>query len=97
MVHRDIKPENLMFTEDLMVKIVDFGLAVDVEDEEDKPRLQYCSGTPKYMAPEMIRLMTTGEHMKPKLMPKLDVWGAGVMLFELLTGTVQCSMPLLSG
>jgi serine/threonine protein kinase len=53
-IHRDIKPENIMFSNknNLEVKIVDFGLAEFVNDPEV---LFKRSGTPGYVAPEILK------------------------------------------
>jgi len=77
-VHRDIKPENLMFDSAGAIKIVDFGLARAAQAS----RLTMTGttlGTAAYMAPETIR----GEGREPA-----DVWALGVMLYEMLTGTM---------
>jgi hypothetical protein len=51
LVHRDFKPENVMIGDDGRVRVVDFGLALDLADEDDHA----VAGTPKYMAPEQQR------------------------------------------
>lgn len=50
-VHRDIKPGNLLFTNDGVLKICDFGVAINLEEEEAVT----CAGTTAYMAPEVQR------------------------------------------
>ncbi|MBZ5707926.1 serine/threonine protein kinase [Nannocystis pusilla] len=90
-IHRDLKPSNVYrirhATSDDFVKVVDFGLARIVDD--DLPEGLLAGGvllsTPEYMAPELIR------GSKPD--PRVDIYGVGVLLYELLTG----SCPFKSG
>lgn len=79
-LHRDIKPGNFMLlndTERSPLKAIDFGLAVPYEPEE-LPRSDLgMEGTPWYMAPEVLG---------SKVTPAADIWSAGVMAYQLLTG-----------
>lgn len=74
LIHRDLKPNNIMLLEggDL-VKVVDFGLAVNMLDTKTKP---VEAGTPYYMAPEILQGVT---YTYP-----IDCWSFGVMLHEML-------------
>ena len=72
-VHRDLKPDNILFsktTEDLCVRIADFGLSRHVDSFTAT-----AGGTMLYMAPEML---VRGFY------PKSDIYSAGLILFELL-------------
>ena len=76
-VHRDIKPQNVLLTADGRIKVADFGLA-RAQSAAGHTRAGLLIGTPSYVAPEQVTGGSTG--------PGGDVYSAGVMLFELLTG-----------
>ncbi len=75
-VHRDIKPANIMLTADRTVKMADFGIAR--LENSSMTQVGTVMGTPSYMAPEQLR----GETVDARA----DIWAAGVMLYQLLTG-----------
>ncbi|SDR09272.1 Stk1 family PASTA domain-containing Ser/Thr kinase [Thermostaphylospora chromogena] len=77
MVHRDVKPENVLVTDDGRIKVVDFGLARAMEGDRHT-RTGMMIGTIAYMSPEQV----TEGHADPRS----DVYAAGIMLFELVTG-----------
>ncbi|KAI3961611.1 hypothetical protein MKW92_032805 [Papaver armeniacum] len=81
-VHRDIKLENIFLTKKdnqcLDIKLGDFGFATYIKPGE---KLNEFSGTLPYMAPEML------DRNHRSYDQAVDLWSAGVVLFELLTGT----------
>jgi tetratricopeptide (TPR) repeat protein/TolB-like protein len=82
--HRDLKPANLRVTPDGTLKILDFGIAGLMEAESKVTqtvtvsRSTAVSGTVPYMAPEQLK----GEAPDPRM----DIWAAGTVLYEMLTG-----------
>lgn len=76
-VHRDVKPENVLIARDGTVKVADFGIAAVADYERTVPG-GTITGTLRYLSPEQAR----GEDATLAS----DIWGAGAVLSELLTG-----------
>lgn len=76
-LHRDLKPQNLMFRADGSLAIVDFGIAKHV-DAVDRTGAGEILGTPRYMSPEQVRGLA--------LDWRTDIYSAGVLLYQMLTG-----------
>jgi len=76
-VYRDVKPENFLYLNpnDSAVKATDFGLSI--RHWPGEPKLRSRSGTPVYMAPEVV-LQDYDE--------QADVWSVGILMYQLLTG-----------
>ena len=78
-VHRDIKPDNIMLGSDDVVKITDFGLALDMKKKSDADSTFIMGvGSPAYMSPEQIK--------DYPLNGQTDLYSLGTVMFELLTG-----------
>ncbi len=75
-VHRDIKPANIMVMNDLMIKVMDFGIAR--VQSSSLTQVGTLLGTPTHMAPEQL----AGDVVDARA----DLWSAGVLFYELLTG-----------
>ncbi len=76
-LHRDLKPQNLMFRNDGSLAIVDFGIAKDI-DAVDRTSHGEILGTPRYMSPEQVQGRA--------LDMRTDIYSAGVLLYQMLTG-----------
>ncbi|MBX3250655.1 MAG: serine/threonine protein kinase [Myxococcales bacterium] len=79
-VHRDLKPDNVFLSRD-GVKLLDFGISKNIIDDNtlSLTRTGIVVGTPYYLAPEQAR----GER---NIDQRVDLWAAGVLLYESLTG-----------
>jgi len=79
-VHRDLKPSNLMLTDDNRVILIDFGSACMQLAASDLSRSDMCTGTPYYVCPEQI------DNRDPDV--RSDLYSLGVVLYEMLVGTL---------
>ncbi len=77
LVHRDVKPENVLLADDGRVKVADFGLARAAANRAATSATTLI-GTVAYLAPEQVTRGVAD--------PRSDVYAAGIMLFEMLTG-----------
>ncbi|WP_150243831.1 Stk1 family PASTA domain-containing Ser/Thr kinase [Nocardiopsis quinghaiensis] len=78
-VHRDIKPANVMLTRNAEVKVMDFGIARSMSDDQaTMTQTSQVIGTAQYLSPEQAR----GERVDPRS----DIYSTGCVLYELLTG-----------
>lgn len=75
-IHRDLKPSNILLDDNGTPRVMDFGIAARVDGTPDG--MERINGTPAYMAPEYVLRREAGE--------RSDVFSAGVILFEMLTG-----------
>ena len=86
-IHRDLKPQNLFVTRRVdgrpLVKVLDFGISksIDAKSGLSLTRTSSIMGSPLYMSPEQMRSSKNVDQ-------RSDIWGLGVILYELLTGRV---------
>jgi eukaryotic-like serine/threonine-protein kinase len=93
-VHRDLKPENVFLARDaatgqFVVKLLDFGIAkvMDVAGGMgNKTKTGMLLGTPAYMSPEQVKSSRDTD-------PRTDLWSAGVLFYELLSGKQAFQAP----
>lgn len=81
-IHRDLKPGNILVGADLEPKLLDFGLAQQIDDLGNRlTRAGEVFGTPNYFSPEQAQA-------EPTLDARSEVFSLGTILYELLTGVV---------
>lgn len=78
-IHRDLKTQNVMITDDKVIKVTDFGIALS-SNEADITQTNTIMGSVHYLAPELARGNLATE--------RSDIYALGIILFELLTGDV---------
>ncbi len=77
-IHRDLKPGNIMFRADDSLALADFGISKRLNDTCDLTAISGVVGTPSYISPEQA--------LGAPVDPRSDLYSAGVIFFELLTG-----------
>uniref|UniRef100_A0A8C5AWX4 non-specific serine/threonine protein kinase n=1 Tax=Gadus morhua TaxID=8049 RepID=A0A8C5AWX4_GADMO len=85
-IHRDLKSNNIFIHEGWTVKIGDFGLATVKSRWSGSMQVEQPSGSILWMAPEVIRMQDSNPYTFQS-----DVYGYGVVLFELMSGTLPYS------
>jgi tRNA A-37 threonylcarbamoyl transferase component Bud32 len=86
-IHRDIKPGNIIIASSGEAKIADFGIARPVDSS--LTGTNSLLGTPNYMSPEQVK--------SSSITPRADLFSAGVVMYEMLTGVKPFAAPEISG
>jgi hypothetical protein len=80
MIHGDLKTLNLLVTLEGRVKVADFGLSKLLGTVSIVPGTKTISGTPQYMAPEVMHCQAQGL--------RVDIYSVGIILWEMMTGVI---------
>ena len=76
-LYRDLKPENILIDNEGYLKLIDFGLSVNLSLKEEQRTKTFC-GTPEFMPPEVLRSQDYGT--------PFDMWSLGILFYELYFG-----------
>lgn len=87
-VHRDLKPANVLFRDPNTIALADFGAACDLERVTRSALPRAIAGTPAYASPEVIK--------REEFDGRADLYSAGVMLHQMLTGSLPFERPSVS-
>ena len=79
-VHRDLKPANVLLDEDHNAYLADFGIAKNLSSPASDSQSGAIVGSPNYISPEQVR--------SDSITPQTDIYSLGVMLYELLSGSL---------
>jgi serine/threonine protein kinase len=80
-IHRDLKPSNIMICRDCTLRVMDYGLAEELQKRRSiLDSMTPLFGTPEYMAPEQVRNARNSE--------RTDIYSLGVVLYQMLTGVL---------
>lgn len=77
-IHRDVKPANILFTEDGIAMLSDFGIAKSLDGNTQLTQVGCSVGTPEYMSPEQVLGKT--------LDGRSDLYSLGIVIYQVLTG-----------
>ena len=88
-IHRDLKPANIMFRGDDHLAIADFGISKRMDSTSELTAVGSLMGTPYYMSPEQVRT-EPADH-------RSDLYAAGIIFYEMLTGEKPFQADSLTG
>lgn len=89
MVHRDLKPANILLAADGSIKLMDFGLAKPLSDDDDLTQSGAAIGSFRYMAPEQV--------LNQPVDARTDLYALGILMYQMTTGKLPFNTSLKGG